>query len=210
MRVLSRLFRRLFLEALQAAFDRGQLGFFGEPEKLRDAEKFAAYLAPLREKEWVVYAKPPFGEKPMPLLEYLGRYTHRVALNQRPPARHRNRGLVTFQWKDYRGRDRLKSRRMTLDTDEFIRRFLIHVLPDGFQRIRHCGFLANRHRKGKLEHCRRLFERSMLELLPEAGQCAAILAVLATHTKLRCPQCGISAMVRDPHTGGLSLASETV
>jgi hypothetical protein len=192
-RVLSSLFRRLFLEALQAAFDGGQLGFFGELEKLRDAETFAAYLAPLQKKEWVVYAKPPFGGA-VQALEYLGRYTHRVALsNDRLLATEEE--TVTFQWKDYRGHDRSKSRRMTLDTDEFIRRFLIHVLPGGFQRIRHCGFLANRNRKEKLELCRRLLSVPMLELLPDAGQCAAILAVLATQTPPPCPQCGIGAMV---------------
>jgi hypothetical protein len=193
-RVLSRLFRRLFLEALQAAFDGGRLGFFGELETLRAAKEFASYLALLREKEWVVYAKPPFGGA-VQALEYLGRYTHRVALsNDRLLATEQ--GTVTFQWKDYRDRDRSKSRRMTLDTDEFIRRFLIHVLPDRFQRIRHCGFLANRFRSGKLERCRRLLSVPVLELLPDAGQCAAILAVLATHTAPRCPLCGIGAMVR--------------
>jgi hypothetical protein len=193
-RVLSCLFRRLFLEALQAAFDRGKLGFFGELEELRDAEKFAAYLAPLSEKEWVVYAKPPFGGA-VQALEYLGRYTHRVALsNDRLLAMEE--GKVTFQWKDYRDRDRSKSRRMTLDTDEFIRRFLTHTLPGGFQRIRHCGFLANRDRKQKLELCHHLLSVPVLELLPDTAQCAALLAEIAGPCPARCPVCAVGEMVR--------------
>jgi len=137
-RVLSRLFRRLFLKTLTAAHHR--LNFFGEHVRLIDAKAFAAYLAPLRKSEWVVYSKQPFGG-PEAVLAYLSRYTHRVAIsNSRLIACDRNG--VTFKWKDYRieGRDRYK--RMTLATDEFIRRFLIHVLPNGFHRIRHYGLFA--------------------------------------------------------------------
>ena len=137
-RVLSRLFRRLFLEALQTAFDQGRLCFFGELMELRDRERFTAYLAPLSDKDWVVYAKPPFGGAAQ-TLEYLGRYTHRVALSNDRILAIGERD-ITFQWKDYRGSGKTKSRRMTLDAGEFIRRFLIHVLPDRFQRIRHWGF----------------------------------------------------------------------
>jgi predicted Zn-ribbon and HTH transcriptional regulator len=137
-RVLSRLFRRLFLQRLATAHK--QLAFFGNHARLIDAQAFAAYLAPLRKTEWVVYSKRPFGG-PEAVLAYLSRYTHRVAIaNSRLIGFDHN--AVTFKWKDYRieGRDRYK--RMTLATDEFIRRFLIHVLPHGFHRIRHYGLFA--------------------------------------------------------------------
>ena len=151
-RVLSRLFRRLFLEDLQAAFNQGKLQFFSSLERLRDPQAFAQYLAPLRKAEWVVYAKPPFGG-PEQVLNYLGRYTHRVAISN-----HRllsvDNGQVSFHWRDYRHHHRQKT--MTLEAEEFIRRFLLHVLPDGFQRIRHYGFLGNRYRQAKLALCRQL------------------------------------------------------
>jgi hypothetical protein len=151
-RVLSRLFRRLFLQHLQTAFDAGKLQFFSSLERLHDPQAFAQYLAPLRQAEWVVYAKPPFGG-PEQVLNYLGRYTHRVTIsNNRLLAI--DHGKVTFRWKDYRHHDQPKT--MTLEADEFIRRFLLHVLPDGFQRIRHYGFLGNRYRKAKLALCRQL------------------------------------------------------
>ena len=193
-RVLSRLFRRLFLEALQAAFAGGKLQFFGELETLRDPVRFTAYLRPLREKEWVVYAKPPFGG-PLQVLQYLGRYTHRVAIsNQR--LLDLGEDTVTFQWKDYRARGRERSRRMTLAAHEFIRRFLIHTLPGHFQRIRHCGFLANRRRKARLELCRRLLTTPIGELLPQTAQCLAVLAALTPWQLTRCPVCGVGNMVR--------------
>ena len=151
-RVLSRLFRRLFLEQLQDAFDAGQLHFFNTLEVLQGPEAFARHLVPLRKVEWGVYAKPPFGG-PQQVLQYLGRYTHRVAI-----ANHRLidcvGGKVRFHWKDYRHESRKKV--MSMDVNEFIRRFLLHVLPSGFQRIRHYGFLANRCRAAKLVHCRQL------------------------------------------------------
>ncbi|MBV8224754.1 MAG: IS91 family transposase [Verrucomicrobia bacterium] len=151
-RVLSRLFRRLFLEYLINAFDAGTLEFFSSLQSLRDRSSFLDYLAPLREAEWVVYAKRPFAG-PEQVLDYVGRYTHRVAISN-------NRLLdiaqakVTFRYKDYRHDARHKT--MTLQADEFIRRFLLHVLPEGFQRIRYYGFLANRYREQKLAHCRDL------------------------------------------------------
>jgi hypothetical protein len=153
-RVLSRLFRRLFLERLIAAHKAGQLKFFGDHAALTDTQAFAAYLAPLRRAEWVVYAKRPFGG-PQAVLAYLSRYTHRVAIaNSRLIAC--DRAGVTFRWKDYRteGRDRQKV--MTLATGEFIRRFLIHVLPQGFHRIRHYGLLASGTRADNLAHARHL------------------------------------------------------
>jgi len=151
-RVLSRFFRRLFLEQLDAACARGQLHCTGALAQLQDPPGFAAYLAPLRQVEWVVYAKPPFGG-PEQVLEYLGRYTHRVAI-----ANHRllaiEEGQVRFRYKDYRDHDRQKT--MTLEAAEFIRRFLLHVLPGGFHRIRHYGFLGTRVRVVKLALCRQL------------------------------------------------------
>ena len=151
-RVLSRLFRRLFLEQLEQAYATGQLQFSGALAALHEPQAFAAYLAPLRQREWVVYAKKPFGSAQR-VLDYLGRYTHRVAISN-------NRLLsmddeqITFRWKDYRQHD--KQKHMTLTPTEFIRRFLLHVLPSGFQRIRHFGFLGNRYRQAKLALCRHL------------------------------------------------------
>src|SRR5712691_5646863 len=153
-RVLSRLFRRLFLERLLAAHQANRLEFFGDHAALADAQAFAAYLAPLRRTEWVVYAKRPF-DGPQAVLAYLSRYTHRVAIaNSRLIACDRTG--VTFRWKDYRadGRDRQKV--MTLATGEFIRRFLIHVLPHGFHRIRHYGLLASGTRADNIARARKL------------------------------------------------------
>lgn len=151
-RVLSRLFRRLFLEQLQAAFNAGDLGFFGTLADLADARTFARHLAGLRRIDWVVYAKRPFGG-PEQVLAYLGQYTHRVAIsNGRLLAL--TDGQVSFRWRDYRHHNKAKV--MTLAAHEFIRRFLLHALPDGFHRIRHYGFLANGHRAAKLALIRQL------------------------------------------------------
>src|SRR6059036_2657152 len=153
-RVLSRLFRRLFLEKLIVAHKTGHLKFFGDHAALADVQAFAAYLAPLRRTEWVVYAKRPFGG-PEAVLAYLSRYTHRVAIaNSRLIAC--DRASVSFRWKDYRadGRDRQKV--MTLTTGEFIRRFLIHVLPQGFHRIRHYGLFASGTRADNIARAREL------------------------------------------------------
>jgi len=151
-RVLSRLFRRLFLQHLQAAFAQGKLQFFSSLERLREPQAFAQYLAPLRQTEWVVYAKPPFGG-PEQVLNYLGRYTHRVAISNHRLVTFTD-GKVTFRWKDYAHGG--KSRLMTLSADEFLRRFLLHVLPRGFVRIRFFGLLANRRRAALLPLCRML------------------------------------------------------
>lgn len=151
-RVLSRLFRRLLLDHLRDAFAAGQLSFFRDLAGLADPAAFSAQLAQLRRVEWVVYAKPPFGG-PEQVLAYLGRYTHRVAIaNSRLVAL--DQGQVRFRWKDYRHHD--KAKLMSLGADEFIRRFLLHALPDGFHRIRHYGLFANGHRAAKLAQCRRL------------------------------------------------------
>jgi hypothetical protein len=152
--VLSRLFRRLFLEYLLKAFDASKLEFFSSLESLRDRSSFLDYLAPLREVEWVLYAKRPFAG-PEQVLDYVGRYTHRVAISN-------NRlldiaeGKVSFRYKDYRYDAQQKT--MTLEAEEFIRRFLLHVLPEGFQRIRYYGLLANRYREQKLALCRELLD----------------------------------------------------
>jgi hypothetical protein len=153
-RVLSRLFRRLLLDKLAVAHKAGQLEFFGKHAKLADAKVFTAYLAPLRKYEWVVYSKRPFGG-PEEVLRYLARYTHRVAISNRRLIACDEKG-VTFKWKDYRieGAERYKV--MTLATDEFIRRFLIHVLPAGFHRIRYYGLLASGKRAENVARAREL------------------------------------------------------
>jgi hypothetical protein len=153
-RVLSRLFRRLFLEQLAAAHAAGRFHFFGDHAPLAARRAFTAYLAPLRKIEWVVYAKRPFAG-PEAVLAYLSRYTHRVAIaNSRLIACDDN--SVIFRWKDYRAKGRERMKVMTLASDEFIRRFLIHVLPSGFHRIRHYGLFANGGRAENLARVRNL------------------------------------------------------
>jgi hypothetical protein len=153
-RVLSRLFRRLFLERLVAAYDASRLQFFGEHAQLSERAAFTAYLAPLRKAEWIVYSKRPFGG-PEAVLAYLSRYTHRVAIaNSRLVAL--DDGSVTFTWRDYRAKGRERAKLMTLAIDEFIRRFLLHVLPDGFHRIRHYGLFANGGRAENIARARQL------------------------------------------------------
>ncbi len=152
--MLSSLFRRLFLEARGQAFRAGELVFRGFLADLNEAGCFAEQLQTARGIDWVVYAKLPFGG-PEQVLDYLGRYTHRVAITN---SRLTEIGdsTVSFGWKDYRHHDRRKV--MTLDAHEFIRRFLLHVLPDGLQRIRHYGLLGNRGRQAKLARCRQLLD----------------------------------------------------
>jgi hypothetical protein len=153
-RVLSRLFRRLFLEKLTAAHSAGRLNFFGEHTHLGDARAFAGYLAPLRRSEWVVYSKRPFGG-PEAVLAYLSRYTHRVAIANSRLIAFDHAG-VTFTWKDYRAKGHERQKIMTLTADEFIRRFLIHVLPRGFHRIRHYGLFAQSSRAQTIAQAREL------------------------------------------------------
>ena len=192
-RVLSRLFRRLFLAQLQGAFEAGRLRFFNALEPLQAPGALARYLAPVRQAEWVVYAKPPFGG-PRHVLEYLGRYTHRVAISN-------NRlidfveGKVSFRWKDYRHDARQKILR--LEAQEFIRRFLLHVLPHGFQRIRHYGLLANRHRVLKLARSRQL----LAEPAPAVKRPTAPLDYRERYAQLtgkslrECPKCAQGRML---------------
>ena len=179
-RVLSRLFRRLFLAELDAAFAASRLGFFGDLAALAEPAAFARRLKELHRVEWVVYAKPPFGG-PEQVLAYLGRYTHRVAI-----ANARLVGItdehVAFRWRDYRHHSRAKV--MTLAADEFIRRFLLHTLPDGFHRIRHYGFLANGHRAAKLALCRSLLDTATVTSTPDAE------SRTSRQEPGRCPCCG--------------------
>jgi hypothetical protein len=193
-KVLSHLFRRLMLEALQAAYAAGRLQFFGHLEALRAPSAFARYLAPLRTSPWVVYAKAPFGG-PHHVLEYLGRYTHRVAISNRRLLALEN-GQVSFDWKDYR--DRQAHKVMTVSAAEFIRRFLQHALPPGFQRIRYYGFLANCHRTEKLALCRRLLATPCSRLLPQPGDCLVVGAALRGANLSRCPRCGLGTLLYLP------------
>jgi len=192
--VLSRLFRRLFLESLQKAFDAGELRFFSSLEQLYDPVAFRRYLDPARQVNWVVYAKPPFAGAER-VLEYVGRYTHRVAIANNRIVDIED-GRVRFQWKDYRNENRQKV--MTLDAGEFIRRFLIHVLPEGFQRIRYYGFMGNRYRKQKLDRCRELLgmQQSDTPAKPKEGRDYRDKVEELTGVSLReCPFCRQGQMV---------------
>ena len=192
-RVLSRLFRRLFLEQLRQAFTAGKLRFFGALERLHDAHAFAEYLAPAAQAEWVVYAKRPFGGSAQ-VLNYLGRYTHRVAISNNRLLSLAN-GHVTFLWKDYK--HGAAKRTMTLEAPEFIRRFLLHVLPAGFQHLRSYGFLGNRYRDTKLALCRRLLGEPMrLAEVSKPSHDYRDLYERLTGTSLHdCPICGRGHML---------------
>lgn len=197
-KVLSRLFRRLFLEGLIRLHQTGKLAFFGALAGLADPGDFAAYLAPLRKANWVVYAKPPFGG-PEAVLAYLSPYTHRVAISN-----HRlvsaDADTVALRWKDYRIKrgDRMKT--MRLPKDEFIRRFLIHVLPSGFHRIRHTGFLANGIRRDRIATI-----RGLLDTEPKPAQTPVEgesdnPAGLDAHQP--CPKCGGAMTIIETFTRG--------
>lgn len=192
-RVLSRLFRRLFLHHLQDAYLAGRLRFFSSLQYLDERAAFLRHLAPVRAAEWIVYAKPPFAG-PQQVLDYVGRYTHRIAISN-------NRllsiddGNVRFRWKDYRNGNRLGA--MTLTAEEFIRRFLLHVLPKGFQRIRYYGFLCHRFREQKLTRCRELLGITTQPPSPEGhtddhhDQCEAVMV----HSLKECPACHRGHMI---------------
>jgi hypothetical protein len=185
-RVLSRLYRRLFLQRLQAAFDKGELVFFGNLARLIEPADFVRHIEPLRHVEWNVYAKRPFGG-PQHVLEYLGRYTHRVAIANCRLLACEN-GRVRFRWKDYRADNKYKV--MTLDADEFIRRFLLHVLPKGFRRIRHFGFLANTCRAAKLPAIRAALQAPEPAPTVEHPDYRERYAILTGHRIDLCPICG--------------------
>jgi hypothetical protein len=187
-RVLSRLFRGKFLAGLRQAYDRGQLCFRGRLEALSDSGTFAAWMTPLYRSEWVVYAKAPLGRRPEQVLKYLARYTHRVAISNDRLLNVQD-GQVTFGYKDYA--DDHKHKTMTLAADEFLRRFLVHVLPKGFVKIRHYGLLANRRRAANLERCRRLL---LVEVVAQA-----VTAANDASAKIAaglCPWCGQGRMQR--------------
>jgi len=195
-RVSSKLFRRLFLEALRTEFDAGQLKFFHALEPLHEPAAFGRQLAKLKACDWVVYAKQPFAG-PQQVLDYVGRYTHRVALSN-------NRLLdiegdqIQFKWKDYRNGDQVKT--MTLSSDEFIRRFLMHVMPSGFHRIRYYGFLGNRYRNQKLAECRRLLGMQRADHqteMPKAEkEYRERYEQLTGRSLFQCPHCKQGTMVK--------------
>jgi hypothetical protein len=185
-RVLSRLFRRLFLQKLVAAYQAAELQFFNGHAALADPQNFTAFLLPLHNSEWVVYSKRPFGG-PEDVLRYLARYTHRVAISNRRLIACDEKG-VAFKWKDYRieGPDRYKV--MTLATHEFIRRFLIHVLPAGFHRIRYYGLLASGKRAENIARARELLAPPILPI--DAIKAATTNADQPQTSEHRCPCCG--------------------
>ena len=196
-RVLSRLFRRRFLEELAAAQRAGRLQFFGEFAGLADARAFAAWLAPLRAVEWVVYAKRPFAG-PAAVLAYLSRYTHRVAISNRRLLALDERG-VTFRWKDYRRTGKTRYKAMTLAADEFMRRFLLHVLPSGFHRIRHYGLLANAARRAQLAQARKLLHVVPNIVEPPSAAAASVALMPPTFV---CPHCGAAMSIVETFARG--------
>jgi hypothetical protein len=181
LKVLSRVFRGKFVAALKQAFQNGQLSLHGNLALLAQPKTFAAWLRPLFRKDWVVYAKPPFGG-PQYVLQYLGRYTHRVAISNHRLVSFAN-GQVTLRWRDSAHNNEQKL--MTLSFDEFLRRFLLHLLPKGFVRIRNFGFLANRRRATLLPFCFQLLGAAQE---PQAKQ--DVSSTNDSHNLWRCPQCG--------------------
>jgi hypothetical protein len=189
-RVLSRLFRRRFLEELIKAYGAGQLRFFGEFADLADAAAFVDWLTPLRQCEWVVYAKRPFAG-PAAVLAYLSRYTHRVAISNQRLIAMDERG-ITFRWKDYRIKEGPRIKTMTLSPAEFMRRFLLHVLPSGFHRIRHFGLLANAGRRENLVKVRKLLQVAPTPM-PETVN--AVISAAPVQPTFVCPACGAAMVI---------------
>ena len=191
-RVLSRVFRRNYCRLLRQAYDKGQLEFHGQLAPLAEQLTFQKFLAAATSREWVVYAKRPFQE-PSCVLKYLARYTHRVAISNSRLVRY-HAGSVTFRYKDYS--DHGRTRMMTLSGSEFVRRFLLHVLPKGFMRIRYFGYLANRQRHEKLAHCRQLLAEAGPPPVPDSSPAPA--APHATNDDqaepLVCPACQQGAL----------------
>ncbi len=192
-RVLSRLFRRLFLEKLNRAYWRGELTFFGHQSDLNDSNNFAEALQPLRQQEWVVYAKRPFAG-PKSVLAYLSRYTHRVAIANSRLVKIDNHD-VTFKWKDYREKKQHQAKTMTLSTDEFIRRFLLHVLPRGLHRIRYYGFFANARRKDHLIKAQALLDPT--SQTTDREEAALVLSESQPACTFICPLCSSPMIVID-------------
>jgi hypothetical protein len=183
-KALSRVFRGKYLTALQDAYTQDRLHCAGSTASLEDARTFRRFLAPLWQLPWVVYAKPPFASAQQ-VISYLGRYTHRVALSNERLVAMRD-GQVMFRWRERRHSNRLKV--MTLPAEEFIRRFLLHVLPAGFMRIRHYGVVGNRCRSPKLAACRRLFAQPAPPVLPRESAVTVMRRLTGIDIE-RCPQC---------------------
>jgi hypothetical protein len=199
-RVLSRLFRWRFVQALELAHRQGKLKFFSQHAGLADPKAFARWLAPMRKCEWVVYAKKPFAG-PQAVLAYLSRYTHRVAISNSRLVALDERG-VTFRWKDYRDKGgangRVRHKTMTLDPEEFMRRFLLHVLPGGFHRIRHYGLLANTRRRECIELARQFLEIATSEArdIPETPtQACSTDGAEPARPTIVCVHCGAMMLV---------------
>ena len=184
-RAVATVFRAKYLDALRRAFAKGALGFAGSLASLAEPVAFTAWLDQLRQSDWVVYAKRPFAG-PAQVLEYLGRYTHRVAISNDRLLSFED-GLVRFRWKDYADGDRVKV--MALDAEEFIRRFLLHVVPGGFVRIRHFGLLANRTRKANLARCRELLALPRAPVDPPTESVQALMLRLTGIDIARCAVC---------------------
>ena len=200
-RVLSRLFRRLFLEQLHEAHSEGELSFYGKHTNLEDCKAFERYLLPVRQIDWVVYAKKPF-DGPEHVLRYLSRYTHRIAIANSRLLRA-DKSTVSFKWKDYRQKEKHRHKIMTLQTGEFIRRFLMHVLPEGFHRIRHYGMLSNKKRSEELALAREylLVEPAAQDdpeetkvtpvyICRECGEAMVLIQVISRHNAARGPPLG--------------------
>jgi hypothetical protein len=200
-RVLSRLFRRLLLAALADAHAAGRLGFFGEIEDLRHRDAFAAHLAPLNRKDWFVYCKPPFSG-PQAVLAYLARYTHRVAIANSRLIALDERG-VTFRYKDYRRNGQARYRTMTLAAGEFIRRFLLHVLPKGFHRIRHYGLLASAGCKANIARAKELMRAPIPQVEPPPAH-SALGPDATTDHRPPCPCCGGRMIIVEVFARGAS------
>ena len=201
-RVLSRLFRRRFLEELVRVHHAGQLRFFGEHVPLADNLAFVTWLRPVRQCEWVVYAKRPFAG-PDAVLAYLSRYTHRVAICNSRLISLDERG-VTFRWKDYRDKGSTRHKTMTLDADEFMRRFLLHVLPARFHRIRHYGLLSNGNCKSSVARARQLLQPPSPPAIGVAEP-ADVTPVVVPPTKFVCRHCGAAMVVVDIIASGPSI-----
>lgn len=193
-RVLSRLFRRLYLENLMAAYQQHTLMFFGDDVVLEDEDSFAKWLSPFRRKAWIVYAKRPFAG-PKAVLAYLSRYTHRVAISNSRLVTCDSKG-VTFRCKNYRAKASRRYRTMTLNNDEFIRRFLLHTLPSGFHRIRHYGLIANTGCKKNLVKARRLL--NVAEPVPETDELVEDKLIIREQEPVFvCPECGGPMVIKE-------------
>lgn len=189
-KVISRKFRGKFLYHLKQLYYQTKLGFHGNQKYLANSKEFEKLLSSLYSKEWIVYCKPPFKNASC-VVEYLGRYTHRVAISNSRIVSMKD-GNVTFKWRDYK--DKCKSKLMTLAADEFIRRFLIHILPSRFMKIRHYGFLGNRNKNTKLKICKLLTNTPVST--KEKTPTLLLIQKITGKDLSKCPQCGSSKLCR--------------